>query len=403
MIRRLFNFASALSLLLCVAIIAVWVRSFRQPILHEFHRGDGTLWGVSVRDGSLVVENQTALRERAFRISQERFRLANQRAAELRSQWQRWPNRFEKSKDELVDRVVEADAQAMAADEQCASLRLELIHRIRLRLPSVSHSICFALLAAAALVLPLCRLLWAACARLPPISRGRRGQLFTFGSALSLLMCVGTIVPWVRSHRVQQLVGRGQEDYALWALSDRGVLSVACGKFTRGEGVFVSNAEPLSLRWTGDGKIDAIIQQLQFAAFANHPQPPTEWRRLHGAASDDLYQVGKLFTGDAGLPRGWHGFTAARFQIRGMGRIGQVSFSPTSGFPSSRMRFVEMGVPYWALTVLSAIFPLGWAFALLRRQRQLRLNRCLACGYDLRASKDRCPECGTPIPAKGAT
>jgi hypothetical protein len=54
-------------------------------------------------------------------------------------------------------------------------------------------------------------------------------------------------------------------------------------------------------------------------------------------------------------------------------------------------------VPYWVLVLVSAIGPGVWGIKWWERRRRFGEGRCQKCGYDVRASPERCPECGTEI------
>lgn len=62
-------------------------------------------------------------------------------------------------------------------------------------------------------------------------------------------------------------------------------------------------------------------------------------------------------------------------------------------------------IPYWVIVLGSLVLPAVWALRWHQRKLRIAARRCIRCGYDLRASTDRCPECGTPITsnAKGPT
>jgi hypothetical protein len=52
--------------------------------------------------------------------------------------------------------------------------------------------------------------------------------------------------------------------------------------------------------------------------------------------------------------------------------------------------------PAWLLVLITAIVPAWWAYSRRRNQAARARERglCPSCGYDLRASPERCPECG---------
>jgi hypothetical protein len=63
---------------------------------------------------------------------------------------------------------------------------------------------------------------------------------------------------------------------------------------------------------------------------------------------------------------------------------------------------VDVLVPIWAILPASTTAMLLVQMARARRTQRLNSGLCLRCGYDLRATPDRCPECGS-VPAGRAS
>jgi hypothetical protein len=54
-------------------------------------------------------------------------------------------------------------------------------------------------------------------------------------------------------------------------------------------------------------------------------------------------------------------------------------------------------VPLWSAAIVTGALPGHWLLRSKRRRasRRRRAGLCPTCAYDLRATPDRCPECGT--------
>jgi hypothetical protein len=87
-------------------------------------------------------------------------------------------------------------------------------------------------------------------------------------------------------------------------------------------------------------------------------------------------------------------FTALRSE-RGDLAILRGSYTPDGRL---LLRDKVVRVPYLGVAVLAAVLPAAWLLqAQWERLRQRKeQGLCRVCGYDLRATPGRCPECGSP-------
>lgn len=184
-------------------------------------------------------------------------------------------------------------------------------------------------------------------------------RLFNLVAALSLLLCVATAALWVRSYWHFDTVRYScavdaQNAQTFFSVNSRwGEMSLY-----RTRSKPVQNDSPVGLQsWTVHAQV-----------VLKHP----------GA-------VRAMSNGPLGFGYG-HVHDA---QLRSEGR-------------AYRATWTTIFVPSWAVTLLFTIPPLLWSVSVWRKRRRARVGLCSTCGYDLRATPDRCPECGT-VPAAANT
>jgi hypothetical protein len=107
----------------------------------------------------------------------------------------------------------------------------------------------------------------------------------------------------------------------------------------------------------------------------------------------------RCLPGNSGQRRHWL-YDCERWDIEGTGQ-GTIPPPPRGAVLGFHYRVTSdshvLWLPDYAVAAASLVLPAYWATALLWKRRLRQHGLCPTCGYDLRASKECCPECGTPI------
>ncbi len=175
--------------------------------------------------------------------------------------------------------------------------------------------------------------------------------LFNGLAALSLVLCVATAVLRVRSHWFDDEVHIYGPNEGYCCSSWGGNLMFIRGPTYHG---FKAIPYPAKMEWE---YVSAKLTSLGASSITN-----AKYRRL--VSLGFAYDPNQL--------------------IHGNGRY----------YYSGNRLFLPHG--FFCLLFLAA--PAAWYWQRIRYRRLAAEGRCLICGYDLRATPDRCPECGTVPP-----
>jgi hypothetical protein len=198
-----------------------------------------------------------------------------------------------------------------------------------------------------------------------------RRRLLNLLTLLSLLLCVAVVALWVRSLYVADnwtyfgAVGAAsQNDYMVSIYPRRLTLALRRSTFPpEGRTSYVaSGARGNEAGW---------------------------WFNVHPRLADypDLDRALRREATGLGFAASHHGGTV------------NTKWSGPAGYVEGITSDWRVSMPYWFPAALFAAGPVARLARRVRRARRASAGKCTGCGYDLRATPDRCPECGMTSPA----
>jgi hypothetical protein len=210
-------------------------------------------------------------------------------------------------------------------------------------------------------------------------------RLVTLLAAASLVLAIASLLLWPRTHFISDRIQRcfvfddptRSQGTVLGVWTDKGVVCFRSWRF----GVIYRT--PSSAPSTGDRTRNVLLQQQQLLAMEDNIDVIAMLRQA--AQTDPIYRTSK--------PPNFLPPRPSFFR-----RLGFYTILHASRQPDVWSSELDVGCPVWFLTFLFSFLPALWLRRHLRHRRQLRQGLCPTCSYDLRASKERCPECGSPIP-----
>jgi len=150
------------------------------------------------------------------------------------------------------------------------------------------------------------------------------------------------------------------------------------------------------LSFPGSGNVRHEIALLDSKIRILKRQPVDVPRMTRGDADSYFDPMPVAFTSvkhDPGTRADWN--LAVFRLVGGVEKYGFKSESGIAHMPNFYMdSFQAYTIPLWSLCVLFALWPIFRMSQWLLRHTRYGDNFCQKCGYDLRATPDRCPECG---------